>query len=178
MTEGDATVRMAVDLLQMPSRVPFLRTQPLPPGLPHLLRVAAGDERAAESSARALKRSKTLIFDACRFYIDQVLLAPESDNYRVLGASSLATNGELRRNMALLLRGLHPDLNSEGRTASTQRITAAWEQLKTTERRAAYDHRPRQDVSPQPKAHWQPRKVRLRRPTLRQRLASFLGRTK
>ena len=42
--------------------------------------------------------------------------------------------------MALLMRWLHPDVAREGeRAVFAQRIAAAWNTLKTPERRAAYD---------------------------------------
>ncbi len=48
---------------------------------------------------------------AATFFIEQILFAPNADSYRVLGASTSASAGELRRNVALLLRWLHPDLD-------------------------------------------------------------------
>ena len=78
--------------------------------------------------------------DAAGFFIEQVMLFPEADSYRVLGASPTAANFELRRNMALLLRWLHPDIDQKGeRSIFAARVTKAWGDLKTPERRAAYD---------------------------------------
>ena len=82
--------------------------------------------------------------DAAAFYIEQILLAPESDSYRVLGGGPQTSSGDLRRNMALLLKWLHPDMerNGSGNSARSMfagRVTLAWEDLKTAERRAAYD---------------------------------------
>ena len=65
---------------------------------------------------------------------------PEADSYRVLGATAEASKSELRRNMALLLRWLHPDHDPQGaRSVFANRVTRAWNDLKTQERRAAYD---------------------------------------
>jgi hypothetical protein len=42
--------------------------------------------------------------------------------------------------MALLLRFLHPDIDQKGeRSIFAARVTKAWSDLKTPERRAAYD---------------------------------------
>ena len=42
--------------------------------------------------------------------------------------------------MALLLRWLHPDIDQKGeRSVFAARVTKAWSDLKTPERRAAYD---------------------------------------
>lgn len=139
MTDGEAAVKLAVELLLMPSRLRFARKQALPPELSLLLHIAAGDEEAAASAARGLKRSHEIIIEASRFFIEQILLAPDADSYRVLGASRHAPTRELRRNMALLLRSLHPDVEHELRSVFAQRVTGAWENLKTSERRAAYD---------------------------------------
>ena len=80
--------------------------------------------------------------NAAAFFIEQILLAPGADSYRVLGGNAQASNSDLRRNMALLLRWLHPDMEHNGtgdRSVFAARITLAWEDLKTAERRAAYD---------------------------------------
>jgi len=66
----------------------------------------------------------------------------------VLGATSGASYAELRRNMALLLRWLHPDLDPKGeRTVFTARVTRAWNDLKTQDRREVYDRSLRQSSS-------------------------------
>ena len=62
------------------------------------------------------------------------------DSYRVLGAARGAGAAELRSNMALLMRWLHPDVNANGaRLMLAARVTRAWETVKTPDRRAAYD---------------------------------------
>jgi curved DNA-binding protein CbpA len=51
-----------------------------------------------------------------------------------------ADSSELRRNMALLLRWLHPDRTQNGgHSVFVQRVTRAWNDLKSDERRATYD---------------------------------------
>jgi hypothetical protein len=135
-----AAVQLAIDLVQVPSRVRLLRAEPLPDGVEMVLRVAAGDEGAAAAAAAAVGRPPELVAKAAAFYIEQILLGPDSDSYRVLGAEPTATSAELRRNMALMLRWLHPDMDRQGvRSLFAGRVTQAWETLKTPERRAAYD---------------------------------------
>jgi DnaJ-class molecular chaperone len=104
------------------------------------LRVAAGEE-SEDARAIALKgRSYDEIHKGAAFFIEQVLLHPDADSYRVLGAAPEATTAELRRNMALLMRWLHPDKDPEGRRSMfVNRVTRAWDDLKTADRRAAYD---------------------------------------
>jgi len=87
-----------------------------------------------------MDRTRSLVQSAATFFIEQVLFAPDADAYRVLGANPQASAGELRRNVALLLRWLHPDLDPRGQRAIfVGRVTAAWNDLKTPDRRTAYD---------------------------------------
>ena len=139
MGDGEA-LKIAIDLLHVPARVPKVRAEPLPQGVPLLLRIAADDREALRMAVRILDRTPGTVRDAATFFIEQALLCPEADSYRVLGATSATSSRELRRNMALLIRWLHPDSNPSGRrSVFVNRITRAWDDLKTPERRAAYD---------------------------------------
>jgi hypothetical protein len=112
----------------------------LPDGLDVLLRIAANDANTIQQAAEWLGRPPETIRQAAAFFIEQILFSPEADSYRVLGTTLQASNGELRRNMALLLRWLHPDLDPYGeRSVFARRVTRAWNDLKTQERRDAYD---------------------------------------
>jgi len=133
-------LKIAIDLMHVPSQVRLRRAEPLPDGVPTLLRIAAGDAEAARAAALAVDRSDDLVRRAAAFFIEQILFAPNADSYRVLGADPQASAAELRRNVGLLLRWLHPDLDPRGeRSIFAGRVTAAWNDLKTPERRAAYD---------------------------------------
>lgn len=138
--EDIAAVRVALDLMHVPSRVRLARTNPLPDGMALLLRIAAGDGDAQMVAMEVTGRSADTIQRAAEFFIEQVMLFPEADSYRVLGASSSASFSELRRNMAHLVRWLHPDAQYVGdRSVFVSRVTLAWDNLKTPERRDAYD---------------------------------------
>lgn len=140
MMDQIAAVRLAIDLLQVPSRVRSARVLPLPEGVPLVLRLASGDDSAADACLEATGRTPEFLRLAATFYIEQVLLAPEADSYRVLGSTPETSAAELRRNMALLLRWLHPDIAAGAeRSIFAGRITAAWDDLKTPDRRAEYD---------------------------------------
>jgi hypothetical protein len=140
MPDGVATVRAAIDLLHFPSQVKRIRSASLPVEVVVLLRIACGDEETTMQAAKALRRSRETVREAAAFFIEQILLSPDADSYRVLGARPGATARELRRNMVLLLRWLHPDLDrKEERTVFAARVTRAWNDLKTQERRANYD---------------------------------------
>jgi DnaJ domain len=140
MMSDEMALKIAIDLMHIPSQVRRLRSEPLPSGVEMLLRIAAGEEEAASAAVASTGRSHEVVHQASTFFIEQILFAPEADSYRVLGARPQASAHELRRNVALLLRWLHPDLDPHGeRSIFIGRVTAAWNDLKTPERRAAYD---------------------------------------
>ncbi|MGD0635829.1 MAG: DnaJ domain-containing protein [Beijerinckiaceae bacterium] len=131
---------LAIDSFQSPSRVHKLRQEELPPGIPDLLRVVAGDKSAVNEGVLLTGRSVETNRAAAEFFIENVLFWPDSDAYRILGSSPLAESGELRRNMALMIRWLHPDANAgEQKSANFLRVSEAWNRLKTQERRSEYD---------------------------------------
>jgi hypothetical protein len=133
-------LRIAIDLLHVPSQVRVVRSEPLPDGVPMLLRIAAGDEEVERTAAALTDRSRDVVRRAATFFIEQILFAANADSYQVLGTRPRATAAELRHNVALLLRWLHPDLDPRGeRSIFVSRVTQAWNNLKTPERRAAYD---------------------------------------
>jgi len=136
----EKALELAIGLLQLPSRVRALREAPLPRDVEALLNIVAGEGHAIADAVRATGLTDRAVSDAAGFYIEQVLLHPEADSYRALGANSDASMEQLRRNMALLVRWLHPDRDGNGpRTIFAGRITDAWNNLKTAERRSAYD---------------------------------------
>jgi hypothetical protein len=140
MMADKMALRVAIDLLHVPSQVRLLRSEPLPRGVPVLLRIAAGDDAAEREAADVTVRSRDVVRRAAAFFIEQILFAPEADSYRVLGAASQASASELRGNAALLLKWLHPDRDPDGeRSIFVSRVTEAWNNLKTPERRATYD---------------------------------------
>jgi hypothetical protein len=105
-----------------------------------LLRVAVGEETEEALAIVSKGWSPDEIHEAAAFFIEQVLLHQDADSYRVLGATPEASTPELRRNMALLMRWLHPDKDLDGRRSMfAGRVTRAWDDVKTDERRAAYD---------------------------------------
>ena len=133
-------LRVAVDLMLIPSRVRSLRTGPLPHGVPFLLRIAANDEEATREAIVLTGKSPETLRAAAAFFIEQILLRPGADSYHILGVGPDATASQLRQNLALLLRWLHPDVSENAqRSIFVTRVTTAWNDLKTPEKRAAYD---------------------------------------
>ncbi|MGC1864129.1 MAG: hypothetical protein WA733_24185 [Methylocystis sp.] len=133
-------VRAALDLFVAPSRGRRFQSAALPEGMTLLLRIVADDQGAIEASAQRTRNSPRKLREAAAFYVEQILLAANSDSYRVLGARRNATAGELRRHLALLCKWLHSERCPElARSMFFLRITHAWNNLKTPERRADYD---------------------------------------
>lgn len=150
MREG-AAIRLAIDLMQVPSRVRHAREGDLPDGMELLLRSAAGEVDALATASELTSRPSAVIRAAAAFFVEQILLCDDADSYRVLGARRDSPASELRRNMALLARCLHPDvagLDSQSLFAS--RLTFAWNDLKTPEHRAEYDKRLKQRSDTKP----------------------------
>jgi hypothetical protein len=137
----EMALKIAIDLMHVPSQVRLVRAGPLPDGVPLLLRIAAGDVEAERAAVARTDRSCDIVRHAAIFFIEQILFAPNADSYQVLGASPQASAGELRHNVALLLKWLHPDLDPHGeRSIFISKVTGAWNNLKTPERRAAYNN--------------------------------------
>jgi len=138
--ESIAALKVAIDLIHVPSQVRHIRSGPLPDGIARLLRVAAGDDEAVSEAVKETGRSPDILCRAAAFFVEQILLCPDADSYRVLGVNHDAVSSELRRNMAFLLRWLHPDMDQQSaHSMFARRVTGAWEDLKTPDRRKLYD---------------------------------------
>ncbi len=136
----------ALGMVRHPRLVRKVRGLPLPKGMTFLLEVAAGESDALQQAAALTDRPQGILQEAAGFFIEQILLSQDADNYRTLGAGSQASQADLRRHMALLVRWLHPDVVSQGapgprfdRSSYVFRVTRAWEAVKTGERRVVYD---------------------------------------
>jgi hypothetical protein len=139
MSDADA-LKAAIDMLHIPSQVRAMRLSALPKGTPLLLRLAAGEPEAAHEAQDLSGRSPEFCRQAAIFFIEQILLSPEADSYRILGLMRNAPTAEIRGHMALLLKWLHPDLSRDShKSILTRRVIRAWDQLKTPERRRQHD---------------------------------------
>lgn len=151
MLHGSA-VRRALELYYLPSQVPIARKAPLPHDVSSLLEIISGNGHEADLAAELAQRTAHEVREAAAFFVEQVLFAPESDSYRLLGATPEMSTGEIRRHMALLSKWVHPDVRTTSEHATfSERISRAWDDLKTEERRAAYDAKVRTQDS---KSRW------------------------
>jgi hypothetical protein len=139
MTEPSA-IDNAIEIYRRPTRVPAVRASPLPAGVKDLLIAATDDGALYNLLDLTTLQSTEELREAIAFYIEQILLFPEADAYRALGAEPEASREILRGNMARLLTWLHPDRKTnEDRSVYALRVLAAWDQLKTVQRREQYD---------------------------------------
>jgi DnaJ-class molecular chaperone len=135
-----AGLRLALDLLAAPSRIKHARSCELPEGIELVLRIAGQEKCAIDEAAKFCDHPRDFVERAAVFFIEQVLLTPGIDSYRVLGARRDASHAELRRNFLLLVKCLHPDQVRGGeRSALVSKVIESWNQLKTVERRTTYD---------------------------------------
>jgi hypothetical protein len=135
-----SSLKLAIDLMHSPSRAHSIRSAPLSDDVLILLRIVSGDEQAISEAVHSEGRSRETVREAAAFFIEQILLDPGADSYRVLGGKSGTPYHELRRNMALLLKWLHPDGDRQNqRGVFAARVTRAWNDLKTQKRRESYD---------------------------------------
>ncbi|MDX2306663.1 MAG: DnaJ domain-containing protein [Hyphomicrobium sp.] len=141
-----AALSAAIALHHRPDLSRIARRSALPRGLTFLLEIAAGDPDALAIAARETRRTEAELRRIAGFYIEQVLFVRDAESYRLLGCNRNATSAELRRHMALLMRWLHPDVTPRtpadttiDRSVFATRIAKAWEDLKSDDRRRAYD---------------------------------------
>jgi hypothetical protein len=129
----------ALDLLRRPILAAAMREQPVPDGVLLLVRIAADDAAALNEAAAIVSEPRPRIREAAVLYLQHVLLAG-ADHYRALGVERGAAQEKLREHFGALMKWLHPDrARSQWEATFAERVLAAWDVLKSPERRAAYD---------------------------------------
>jgi hypothetical protein len=152
----------ALELAERPAIAGLMRKQPLPADIVTLIRIAANSEDDLSGAAARTGRPPDFIRSAATLYLQQVLLHPGADAYRTLGVSPGASQEVLSQHMRLLMKWLHPDRDrGDWESAFAERVSGAWDQLKTAERRAQYDRA--HPVTP-PKTGSRKRRSARRRP--------------
>lgn len=138
--QGDA-LEWALALAQAPGERDALRRRALPDGIEALLQIAAGSHRGALQAAIARTgESEANLVEAVRFYLREVLFHSGADAYRVLGLAQDASLEQIKAHHRLLQHWLHPDRQtSDWDAIFAGRVNAAWNALRTPDRRAAYD---------------------------------------
>ena len=118
---------------------------PAPSALPDdallLLQVAAGAANGVlAASAQRHRMDAADAMQRVRSRLRAVLFHPQADAYRVLGLDIGADADAIKLHHRLLQQWLHPDRHEgEQDTLLSARVNAAWQALRTPERRMAYD---------------------------------------
>jgi len=114
--------------------------QPLPMGVTELLKICSGDNESLLAAQESSRHSQEDVRHAAEFYVQQILFAPDSDHYRILGVDPDDAESKIKLHYRLLVRWLHPDKNSsDWEVVFSERINRAWHALRTPERRLQYD---------------------------------------
>lgn len=125
---GPRAIDIALDVVRMPRLARVLAHRPLPTDILDVIRLAGSDE-ACRAMGASMRRPPHLLRDAARFYLQQVMLHPEADRFRVLGLPWGATRAEARVHLRWLLMWLHPDRGGEWEAPYAARVLAAWHAL-------------------------------------------------
>jgi hypothetical protein len=168
-------IELALDLARMPALARGSVLPPLPANIVELMRIAAASPEACQVAAAKTGEPSSVLIEAARFYLQQVLFRPDADCYRTLGIERTASRATARDHMRWLLEWLHPDRNNNGWDAIyAERVLKAWREVSTSNGSAA---KPSFALSPVPsnkKKRQRGQTIRLpwiERPVKRQSLA-------
>lgn len=135
-----AALEQAITFLSRADLIASARQQTLPTGVTEILKISSGDEAALLSAQENTRYSRVDVKHAAQFYVEQILFAPDSDHYRVLGVDPDDAETKIKLHYRLLVRWLHPDKNSsDWEVVFSDRVNRAWHALRTPERRREYD---------------------------------------
>ena len=126
---GARGIDLALDLARMPVLAHSIEKPPLPTDILEVMRIAAGAPEVCQLASQATGRPPAVLIEAARFYLQQVLLRPDADAYRVLGLPPGASRELARRHMRCLLQWLHPDVNRDWDSAYAERVLNAWREV-------------------------------------------------
>ena len=130
MLEGRQALDLALDLARMPTLANAMRAGPLPPDTLVVIRIAAGCSRTSGEAVKATGLKSSTIREACLLYLQEILLASNSDSHRVLGVQPGASRNVMREHMRWLLKWLHPDGNqNDWESVFAERVIKAWREV-------------------------------------------------
>src|SRR5262245_41069582 len=126
---GARGIDLALDLARMPALAHSIEKPPLPTDIFEVMRIATGSPAVCQLASQSTGQPAAVLIEAERFYLQQVLLRPDSDSYRVLGIPPGASRELARRHMRCLLQWLHPDVNRDWDSAYAERVLKAWREV-------------------------------------------------
>src|SRR5262249_26263590 len=128
--EQPHVVQLALDLARMPTLARTSVLSPLPPNIVELIRIGPASPKACKAAITKTGEPATVLIEAARFYLQQVLFRPEADCYRILGIEPTASRATARSHMRWLLQWLHPDRNGNSWDAVyAERVLRAWREV-------------------------------------------------
>jgi hypothetical protein len=132
MPGGRHVIETALDFARMPALARNVVWPPIPKDIIEVMRIAAASPEACREAAHATGETPEALIQAARFYLQQSLLRPDADAYRVLGLQPGAARATAREHMRWLMQWLHPDHNGELEAVYAERVLKAWRDLAAT----------------------------------------------
>ena len=133
-------LHQSIDAFRAPALYLRLREHKLPEGMLLLLRIAAGDSQAIELGQSMSNETGSAVSEAAVMFIQHLMFYPGSSSFRVLGVEPSASDAQIKEHYRWLVRWLHPDRNAdEWDAVYAERVTLAWQDLRTPDRRLAYE---------------------------------------
>ena len=126
---GPRGIALALDLARMPALAQSIEKPPLPTDILEIMRIAAGSPEICQSASQVTGQPPAVLIEAARFYLQQMVLRPGADSYRVLGLPPGASRELAQRHMRCLLQWLHPDVNRDWDSAYAERVLSAWREV-------------------------------------------------
>lgn len=129
---AESALSVARALFDEPGLRHDLRRRPLPEDVGHVLALIGSEGRQLEQAATELGANPRELQQAARFYVQEILLFPGADDYRLLGVAPGADTNTLKRHYRMLQSWLHPDRADAGtdRTVHAARINSAYRYLR------------------------------------------------
>jgi len=125
-------IDLALDLARMPAVARGSGAPAIPANVIELMRIAAASPEACRAAVAQTGESTLVVIEAARFYLQQVLLRPDADCYRILGIKPTASRATARSHMRWLLEWLHPDRNNNNWDAVyAERVLRAWREVSS-----------------------------------------------
>src|SRR5215475_7104728 len=126
-------IHLALDLARMPTVARTSILPAIPSDVIELMRIAAAQPEACQAAMAQTGEPASVVIEASRFYLQQVLFRSDADCYRILGIEPAASRATARSHMRWLLQWLHPDRNNNSWDAVyAQRVLRAWREVSAS----------------------------------------------
>jgi hypothetical protein len=163
---GAEAINLALDLYRKPARARSLNRRDVPEGMLMLIRIAAAADEEIGALVDDAAIAKQPVKAAAIFYLQQLLMQADGDDFRQLGLRRGATLQDLKDHKRQLLKWLHPDRNKNAwEQVLFQRVAATAERLEAAMRQGGAQPFPseRRKSRRRPAAAWQLAQKRKKR---------------